>query len=79
MIWQGKIGMDGYGLIMIDNKRNRVSRVSYELFNGAIGDNMLVCHTCDNPPCINPDHLFVGTNKDNMKDMANKKRASKNK
>lgn len=77
MLWQGKIGVDGYGLIMIDRKRKRVSRVCYELFKGLICDKMLVCHTCDNPPCINPDHLFIGTHEDNMKDMALKGRSKK--
>ena len=49
-------------------------RVAYQEAHGSIPKGMLVCHTCDNPPCINPEHLFLGTQSDNMQDMTAKGR-----
>lgn len=53
----------------------RVHRIAYRLFFGKIEKGMLICHKCDNPACCNPKHLFMGTNEDNMRDMALKGRA----
>jgi hypothetical protein len=52
-------------------------RVAYELFVGPVPDGMFVCHRCDNPPCCNPAHLFIGTAKDNAVDSSNKERRSR--
>jgi hypothetical protein len=64
----------GYGLIKFEGKTQRTHRVIWTLINGAIPEGMMVLHKCDNPPCCNPDHLFLGTQDDNMKDMVSKGR-----
>jgi len=74
-LWQGaKVGQGGYGNFGVDKKHHLAHRVSYELANGPIPDGMWVLHRCDNPPCVNPDHLFLGTRSDNMKDAHQKGR-----
>lgn len=70
-IWQGKATCGKsrkYGQFSIKNKSVEVHRFSWQLANGPIPKGMNILHKCDNPICVNPDHLFIGTNLDNIKD-----------
>lgn len=74
--WTGSFGGDGYGVISVGrNKQYRVHRLAYEIFKGSSPGEYMVCHKCDNPKCFNPDHLFLGTAKENTSDMIKKGRA----
>ncbi len=72
--WIGGKFSNGYGQFYKNPCKITAHRFSYELANGEIDKNLKVCHTCDNPICVNPNHLFVGTQKDNIQDMIKKKR-----
>ena len=69
--WTGKKQSSGHGQVILHRgaKQLGAHRVSWEIHNGSIPKGMYVCHKCDNPSCMNPDHLFIGTNLDNIKDM----------
>ena len=74
-LWTAFKDKDGYGSFTDENRHSmRAHRASWIIHNGAIPIGMCVCHKCDNPPCVRPDHLFLGTRQDNTIDMVNKGR-----
>lgn len=74
-LWTRSLGMNGYGSISSGSGEKLLAhRVSYELHIGELTDGAFVCHHCDNPPCVNPHHLFLGSPQDNMDDMWSKGR-----
>lgn len=73
--WIGAKDGDGYGQFTTTNKKNnRAHRFSYEIHKGPIAKGLRVLHSCDNPSCVNPNHLSLGTDADNLKDAINKGR-----
>lgn len=77
--WIGSKIPNGYGKIMVKIEKKKYKyqyahRVSYEIYIGKINNNLCVLHRCDNPSCVKPEHLFLGTQKDNMEDRERKNR-----
>lgn len=72
--WVGNRNDYGYGLLWRDRRSRRAHRIAFELFNGPVSDDEVVCHRCDNPRCVNPEHLFKGMVFDNNQDTARKGR-----
>jgi hypothetical protein len=79
--WEWTAGKDsfGYGRILFNGKNTHAHRVSWVIHNGNIEKGMCVLHKCDNPGCVNPQHLFLGDRTDNHRDMMTKGRFAKNK
>jgi hypothetical protein len=74
-IWMGSVAYREYGIISYQGKRYKVHRLMWELHNNKkIPEGMEALHRCDTPPCMNPDHIFIGTKKDNMQDCIKKGR-----
>ena len=76
-LWTAGCFADGYGAVSVDGKPQRAPRIAYELEKGTIPDGLHIRHTCDNPKCVNPKHLVVGTVADNMADKVARGRQSR--
>lgn len=77
-LWVGTTWPNGYGsFTIIRGKQENTHRTSWKLYRDLIPEKMLVLHKCDTPSCVNPDHLFLGINKDNTQDMIKKGRSAK--
>ncbi len=76
-LWTAWKDKDGYGRMWLDGKKPQATRVIWASVNGPIPAGLFVLHKCDNPPCVNPAHLFLGTVQDNAEDMMSKGRQSK--
>lgn len=76
LLWTGAINKKGYGSMMLNGKVQTSSRIAYKLSFGEIPDGLWVLHHCDNPLCMEPDHLFLGTHQDNMTDRDRKNRGN---
>ena len=76
--WKHCLNDRGYGLVDFNGKTRKTHRVSYFMWKGEeLPSSIFLCHTCDNPKCVNPEHLFEGNTWDNMKDMVDKGRSAK--
>ena len=75
--WQGTRNKHGYGTLTYDHRTAKAHRIAYQISFGSIPEGRQVLHYCDNPPCINPEHLFLGTAKDNVHDALRKGRMKK--
>lgn len=75
-IWMGAETVKGYGSVRFHGSPFRAHRVSYELHFGSIPDGMRVCHTCDTPLCVRPDHLWLGSQLENVRDRESKGRTA---
>lgn len=74
--WTGGRYSTGYGRMSMGRKKTGAHRLAWAIANGPIPDGLVICHTCDNPPCCNPAHLWAGTNQDNTADRVAKGRSA---
>lgn len=75
--WKAATTEGGYGYFRFNGRPQNANRVAWILTKGPIPDGIFVCHRCDNRKCVNPDHLFLGTNQNNLDDMKEKGRSSR--
>ena len=73
-LWMGCLASNGYGFFKYDYRQMRAHRFAWQITYGPVPKNMLVCHKCDVRRCVNPEHLFIGTQLDNIHDMLKKGR-----
>lgn len=74
-LWTAAKNESGYGIFGVGKATDKAPRISYRLLVGPIPEGTIVCHKCDNPTCVRPDHLFLGSHKDNHNDAVKKNRA----
>lgn len=75
--WTGGADRCGYGRLKVDGRYQKAHRYSWVLANGPIPDGLYICHRCDNPPCVRPDHLFLGDAASNAADCVSKGRQAR--
>ena len=76
LLWSGKINNKGYGLMSANNRQQLVHRLAYEAMHGMVVPGLNVLHRCDTPRCWEPEHLWLGTQRENVRDMRVKGRGS---
>jgi len=76
-LWVASKNANGYGVFWVSKKNVYAHRYCWTTFNGEIPKGKVICHSCDTPSCVNPDHLFISTQKGNLEDMVLKNRSAK--